>query len=255
MLTVESLEARFIRLSQSPRLSANLFAEVAYGESNFSLQAFAWGEEALPVVVVQAGVHGDEPGGIEAALRLLETLAEGTVPLTWHRLLVIPCANPSGFADRTRVNRAGQDINRQFHADMTQESAAIRRLLSPLQVAALVELHTDSRAAGFYLFELRQEGQLSLGQEILGTLTERGYPVEPDPFFGGYRGQHGLFAPTPQGLAEFQRRVPGRTLVEWGMAQGVPRTYSFEAPTLETFERSAAMHVTALFSLFAALEQ
>ena len=254
MLTVDSLEARLVRLSQSPRLAAQTFAEVTYGEASFPLWAFEWGEAASPSVVVQAGVHGDEPAGVEAALRLLEMLADGDVLLPSQRLLIIPCANPSGFADQTRANRAGQDINRQFHADMTQESAAIRRLLFPHSAAALVELHTDAHTSGFYLFELRQEGQVSLGLTILDTLAKRGYPIEDRPFFGGYRGTHGLFAPTSEGLAEFQRRVPGLSLVEWALAQGVPRTYTLEAPYLEPFERRAAMHVTALFALFAALE-
>ncbi len=147
-----------------------------------------------------------------------------------------------------------QDINRQFHADLTQESTAIRSLLVFQSPAALVELHTDFHTPGFYLFELRQEGQISLGRTVLDTLTKRGYPVEEAPFFGGYRGQQGLFAPTPERLAEFQRRASGLSLVEWGITQGIPRTYSFEAPYLETFERSAAMHVTALFAFFAALE-
>ncbi len=254
MPTVESLETRLAALAQSPRLRARIFAHVTYSDAHFPLWVFEWGDSSLPVVIIQAGVHGDESGGIEAALRLLETLAEGASPLRQHRLIVIPCANPSGFADKTRVNRAGQDINRQFHADMTQESAAIRRLLAPQAAAVVIELHTDSHTPGFYLFELRQKGQGSLGQVILAKLTKRGYPVEQEPFFGGYTGERGLFAPNAEELTEFQGRVPGRTLVEWVMAQGVPRAYSLEAPTLETSERSAAMHVTALFALFEALE-
>jgi protein MpaA len=255
MLTVESLEMRIANIGQSSHLAGKIFAEVTYGNTRFPLWVFEWGKSELPSIIIQAGVHGDEPGGIEAALRLLETLAEGVIPLSHYRLVVIPCANPSGFAGRTRSNGAGQDINRQFHADLTQESAAIRRLLDLQSAAAIVELHTDSHTPGYYLFELRQEGQSSLGQAILGTLTKRGYPVEAEPFFGGYRGEDGLFAPNSEELTEFQRRVPGRSLSEWGMAQGVPWAFPLEAPYLETFERSAAMHITALFALFGAMEE
>lgn len=254
MLTVDSLEARLVRLSTSPRLTARIFAEVTYGKARFPLWEFVWGEVSLPTVIVVAGIHGDEPGGIEAALRLLETLADGANPLHRHRLIVLPCLNPSGLADGTRVNRLGQDINRQFHRDGTQVSAAVRRLLSSHEAAALVDLHTDAQTPGYYLFELRQEGEVSLGRTILETLAKCGYPIEEKPFFGGYRGTHGLFAPTPKGLAEFQRRASGLSLAELGLAAGIPRTYSFEAPYLEPAEKSAAMHVTALFALFAALE-
>lgn len=255
MLTVESLVTRIDTIAQSPHLVGKVFAELTYGDTRFPLWVFEWGKSELPSIIIQAGVHGDEPGGIEAALRLLETLAEGAVPLSQHRLVVIPCANPSGFADRTRSNRAGQDINRQFHADLTLESAAIRNLLDLQSAAAIVELHTDSHTPGYYLFELRQEGQASLGLAILETLTKRGYPVEAEPFFGGYQGADGLFAPSSEELSEFQRRVPGRSLSEWGMAQGVPRAFPLEAPYSETFERSAAMHITALFALFEAMEE
>ena len=255
MLTADSLEKRLASLGQSPHLVARAFADVIYSNTQFPLWAFEWGDNALPSVIIQAGVHGDEPGGIEAALRLLEALADGSAPLSKFRLVVIPCANPSGFADRTRLNRAGQDINRQLHSDMTQESAAIRRLLDFRSAAVVTELHTDSHTPGFYLFELRQEGLAALGHRIIETLMERGYPVEEEPFFGGYRGERGLFAPNLEELAEFQGRVPGRTLAEWGIMQGVPFAYSLEAPTLETFERSAAMHVTALFALFGAIEE
>lgn len=254
MLTVDTFEARLIRLFHVQQLIVSLFAEVDYGQDRFPLWAVEWGDSALPVLIIQAGVHGDEPSGIEAALRLLEKLAEGDVPLKRHRLLIIPCANPSGFAAGTRLNAAGQDINRQFHGDFTQESAAIRRFLASQSAAGLLELHTDPHVSGFYLFELRQDGEPSLGQEILDSLRQWEYPVEETPFFGGYRGQDGLYAPSMKELTEFQRRVPGLSLVEWGLLQGFPRTYTLEAPITDTIARSAEVHLAALFALFAALE-
>jgi len=255
MLTVDILEARLVQLFQSQQLIVRLFAEVDYGQDRYPLWAVEWGDSAHPLLIIQAGVHGDEPSGIEAALRLLEKLAEGDVPLKRHRLLIIPCANPSGFAAGTRVNAAGQDINRQFHNDLTQESAAIRRLLAPQFAAGLLELHTDPDVSGFYLFELLQDGETSVGQEILESLRRWEYPVEEVPFFGGYHGHDGLYAPSMKELTEFQRRVPGLSLVEWGLLKGCPRTYTLEAPLLDTIARSAEVHLAAIFALFAALEQ
>ncbi len=254
MLTVDSLEMRLAHLSQSSHLSAEPFAEVIYGDTRYPLWAFHWGDAALPAVIVAAGIHGDEPGGIEAALRLLEALAGSAVPLQQHRLIVLPCLNPSGLADGTRSNRIGQDINRQFHGDGTQVSAAVRRLLAPVSASALADLHTDAQAQGYYLFELRQEGVPPLAAALLKALTRSGFPLEEHPFFAGYVGERGLFAPTFKQLEDFGRTVPGQSLAEWAWSEGIPRAYSLESPNPQTFERSAAMHVTALFALFAALE-
>ncbi len=254
MLSLETLEARFVRLSQSPRLRAEIISELHYGEAHFPLWAFFWGDPSQRAVYVMAGVHGDEPVGVEAALRLLESLAEGERPLKTHRLLILPCLNPSGLADGTRANRAGQDINRQFHGDGTQESAAVRRFLDLRDADALIDLHTDPNAQGYYFFELKRDGVEPLAAPILNALTEAGYPLEEEPFFAGYVGHHGLFAPTTAGLEEFHRRAPGLSLAEWGLASGIPRTYSFETPRREDYERRTAMHLTALRALFAALE-
>lgn len=255
MLPAKSLEARLVRLTQSRRLRAETFAEITFEETAFLLQAFAWGDNSLPTVCVIAGVHGDEPCGVEAAVRLLELLEDGALPLARHRLLILPCLNPSGLAEGTRANRVGQDINRQFYDDHTPESAAIRRFLDPRQLAALVDLHVDLTASGYYLFELRREGVPPLASAILTALATAGFPLEERPFYAGYLGERGLFAPTADQVAEFQRSAPGQSLAEWAWANGVPRSYPLEAPVCETSGQSAEMHVTALLALFAALEE
>jgi hypothetical protein len=253
-MPIDTLENRLILLAQSPSLRVQTFATVSYGDAWFPLRAFAWGDAALPAIYVLAGVHGDETGGVEAALRLLESLAGGAAPLTRHRLLVLPCLNPSGLADGTRANRIGQDINRQFHADRTQESAAVRGFLDARQAAVLVDLHCDRQAEGLYLFELRGERVSPLGEAVVASLTALGVPLEEAPFFAGCIGSRGLFAPSMADLEEFQRRALGQSLAEWGWANSIPRTYALEAPMGNGGEQAATMHLTALLALFAALE-
>ena len=254
MLTADALEDRLNRLSQSPRIRAQTVATITYDDALFPLRAFAWGDEASPAVYVLAGVHGDEPGGIEAALRLLESLADGAMPLTSHRLLILPCLNPSGLADSTRANRIGQDINRQFHADQTQESAAVRGFLDPRAAVLLVDLHCDRQAQGFYLFELRDERVPPLGAAVLDSLFGLGMPLEESPFFAGCTGSRGLLAPTAAELETFQGRAHGQSLSEWGRGNGIPRTYALESPAGDGDERAAMIHLAALLALFVALE-
>ena len=66
-------------------------------------------------VMIMAGVHGDEPQGVEVVRRLIERLAEMDAgELGDTRLLMMPLANPDGHALGTRKNANGIDINRNF---------------------------------------------------------------------------------------------------------------------------------------------
>jgi len=60
------------------------------------------------------GVHGDEPLGVHLAQQTLKLLqnelrAETTTP--W---ILIPCLNPDGYNNNTRVNGRGVDLNRNY---------------------------------------------------------------------------------------------------------------------------------------------
>ena len=247
------LNARLDLLADSPHLQAVTFGH-ADGEETLPLRAFAFGDPALPTVYVTAGVHGDEPEGVEAALRLLEALAAGAVPLFAHHLIVLPCLNPSGLAQGTHANALGQDINRQFHAAALPTPSAVRRFLRPAQAAALIDLHTDSTTQGFYLFELLQEGVASQAAPIHARLTQHGRALEAAPFYAGCVGVPGLIAPTAAEMEDFIRLAPGASLAQWGWQSGIPRTYVFETPQCAGLDAGATIHVEALLALFAALE-
>lgn len=248
------LKARLDLLSDSPQLRTVTFG-YADDDQTRPLRAFACGDAAQPRVYVAAGVHGDEPEGVEAALRLLESLADASIPpLTRHPLVVLPCLNPSGLAQGTRANALDQDINRQFHADTLSAPSAVRRFVQPAQSAALIDLHSDSAAQGFYLFELLQDNVTSLAAPIHARLTQQGHTLEAAPFYAGCLGAPGLIAPTPTEMEDFIRLAPGASLAQWGWQSGIPRSYVFEAPQAAGFEAGVAMHLTALSALFAALE-
>lgn len=65
--------------------------------------------------MVMAGVHGDEQNGVEV-VRILQT-ALAQLPesaLAGTRVVVMPVANPDGYAANTRQNANGIDLNRNF---------------------------------------------------------------------------------------------------------------------------------------------
>lgn len=254
MLPPVSLESRLAALAAHPCLRVSAFGAVCYGAALFPLSAVFWGDLAWPAVVLAAGVHGDEPEGVEALLGLLESLADGLRPVQGHRLIVLPCLNPSGLAARTRANQSGQDINRQFDVDSTPETAAVRAFLRTNRPEVLVDLHTDAEVDNFYLIELLQSKVAGLGEKLRTELTARQVPLEPAPRFAECVGQDGLIVPTRRKIQQFERRASGTALSERGWQCGVLRSYVFETPRGAGFARGAALHRAGLDSLFAALE-
>jgi protein MpaA len=67
-----------------------------------------------PTALVIGGIHGDEQPGIELAEDLIKYLSANRTVDNRGRILVMPMANPDGFAVGTRVNARGVDINRNF---------------------------------------------------------------------------------------------------------------------------------------------
>lgn len=67
-------------------------------------------------VLVIGVVHGDEPQGFDIITRYMNTNSNS-------KLLFIPCLNPNGMENGTRVNYNGVDINRNFPTKNWQYSA------------------------------------------------------------------------------------------------------------------------------------
>jgi protein MpaA len=63
-----------------------------------------------------ATIHGNEAAGTPLAAKFVEWLEAHPEELEGRRVVVIPVANPDGFADNVRHNRNGVDLNRNFPA-------------------------------------------------------------------------------------------------------------------------------------------
>ena len=107
-----------------------------------------------PNVLLSAGVHGDEPAGVEAVLQFLER--DLTDIITRFYILVLPCVNPSGYANNTRENIEGKDLNRAFK-DEIPESILIKQQLAGRRFDVFLDLHEDCDATGTYFYEGKRD--------------------------------------------------------------------------------------------------
>jgi len=117
------------------------------------------------------GVHGDEPAGIEAVLRFLEGPVEAYLDEFFFS--VIPCVNPSGLDGGTRVNKAGQDINRGMSDDTVAESGLLRKFIKRQRYEVFFDHHEDYEATGYYMYEIERNDQL-LGARIVEAVKAIG---------------------------------------------------------------------------------
>lgn len=130
------------------------------------------GSASAPLVALAAGVHGDEPAAPWALLQLFEEngLTGGYAYRIW------PCTNPSGFANGTRANAEGQDVNRTFgRGGQSPEARAILTANRDRKYALSIDLHEDCDANGFYCYEY---GANSLGRVAVDAVRAAGFPVQ-----------------------------------------------------------------------------
>ena len=104
-------------------------------------------------VGVFAGVHGDEPSGVQAAVELLRRLHEDPQPALGYELFVYPVCNPWGYAHDTRWLKSGSDMNREFWRGSDEiEVLVLEGQLMKLAFDGIVSLHTDDTSSGLYGF-------------------------------------------------------------------------------------------------------
>lgn len=117
-----------------------------------------------PRVYLSAGIHGDEPAPPWALLQLLES-GFFDAHCTWF---VCPLLNPTGFIARTRENRAGIDLNRDYKGPQSLEVGAhIAWLQRQPNFDLTICLHEDWESKGFYLYELNPENRPTLAPVMI----------------------------------------------------------------------------------------
>lgn len=136
---------------------------------------------------LSTGIHGDEPAGPLAALRLLREDAWPADVEVW----LCPCLNPTGFPLNRRENATGTDLNRQYlHPEATEVRAHVNWLERQPRFDLTLCLHEDWEAQGFYLYELNPDGWPSHAEAIIEGVArvcpiDRSEVIEERPAQGG----------------------------------------------------------------------
>lgn len=144
-------------------------------------------------VLISAGIHGDEPAGVEAALRFIEHNVENPVLLSHYNFVIFPCDNPFGWERNQRENSLGFDLNRQFR--MKEPSPEIELIIKGMQGRGfdlVYEMHEDYDSPGFYIYEFGDDPAAYLGESIIFEISSCGFPINGSHIIENRRSKNGI---------------------------------------------------------------
>lgn len=89
---------RLESIARFPSVRMEILGEAEVAGRTYSMMLMHLGEPdpGKLGVTISAGMHGDEPAGVEAALRFMEANARNEGLLSRFHFIIFPCDNPSG---------------------------------------------------------------------------------------------------------------------------------------------------------------
>jgi len=193
-------------------------------------------------VYLSAGIHGDEPAGPLAALRLIQ---ENKWPENLD-LWFCPCLNPLGFTLNTRENSRGVDLNRDYRNPSTAEiTAHIAWLTRQPNFDLCLLMHEDWESHGFYLYEQNPENRFSLAEPMIEAVSKV-CPIDPNELIESRPAKNGIIRPN----------IDLRTRPQWAEAfylitNKTRQSYTLEAPSDYPLSTRVDGLVTAVRAAFA----
>jgi predicted deacylase len=142
-------------------------------------------------IYISAGIHGDEPAGPLAALKLIQ---ENRWPENTE-IFLLPCLNPLGFTLNRRENAEGVDLNRDYRNSKSAEVRAHFAWLERQPAFGLyLCLHEDWESHGFYLYEQNPDGKPSLAEKMIAAVKPV-CPVDLSETIEGRAAHGGIIRP------------------------------------------------------------
>ena len=142
-------------------------------------------------IYISTGIHGDEPAGPLAALRLLQ---ENNWPPD-AEIFFLPCLNPVGFILNKRENAEGIDLNRDYRNPQAAESRAhIAWLERQPKFDLYLCLHEDWESHGFYLYEQNPDSKISLAEKMIEAV-QKVCPIDLSEIIEERAAQNGIVRP------------------------------------------------------------
>ena len=161
------------RLSKSLNTTVQILTldYIKYSNKKYPFHKIILGDQNQRRALISAGIHGDEPAGIETICSFLEN-GRYKAHLDQWEITILPCINPYGFENDTRENHEKKDLNRLFKDhDPPLEVQLAKSIFKPSYFDISIELHEDCDSYGYYLFQKsNKRNGLEIGVKIIDAL-------------------------------------------------------------------------------------
>ncbi len=188
-----------------------------------------------PSFYLSAGIHGDEPAGVEGLLQWAEASLSG---FTDWKFQIFPCLNPWGLERNISYDEEGRDLNRCYHKRKIPQIAGQIAAMKAWQYDVAVTLHEDYDARGFYLYEISSHRPM-WGESLRDELSSLMLP-DARRLIDGRPATQGVIRRriTPELLKELR----GHPEALYLHAHYARRVYTFETPSKDFLARRIEMH-------------
>jgi len=225
---------RWHRVAKAARLNCLEIARV----SGYPILAISPRTTArtLPIYI-SSGIHGDEAGATEGFISWAEAHVDD---LAKSAPVMLPCLNPWGLTQNSRLDEQGRDLNRAFRRGRSPLVLGLKHFLQNRRFDLALTLHEDYDANGLYIYEIDtgrppwadllithlapvipgDTRPLIEGREAHGSVIRRKFnpieiPLVPEALYLHFRHARRVFTfETPSEFALSQRAETHRRLIE-----------------------------------------
>jgi len=194
--------------------------------------------------LISAGIHGDEPGGIESILNFLKNNEYLDYINEWE-ITLLPCLNPYGYEFGTRTNHQGKDLNRLFKLKNPPEEVIFAQAILETDFKLIIDLHEDNESHGYYLYQTGLSNKYEkIGLEILNSL-EGIMPINLETEIAGSQADQGIIGKELEILS-----MDWWPLALYGLSKGTQMCLTLETSSLFDMETRVHAHLTAIKTAF-----
>lgn len=233
-------------VSFSPQLSIKQIGLVDYADFQAPIWCVSF-QPQQPIsfkILINAGIHGNEPAGVYYAMELMEKLAKNPGHHRNIAIDIIPMVNPWGVTHNIRFNQAGIDVNRDFATLRSQEAQIIHTFVGKRQWDLMLDLHEDPSASGFYIYQYGQSDKITC-EKIVAAVKKLGYPIEENVSMVILKTEHGVIDAPMWGL--WYMRLTGQlSVANYYRLYNSPHVFTVETPAALPVEDRVNIQRTAV---------
>ena len=211
---------------------------------NYPLIKIALGKGKPLRALITAGIHGDEPGGIESIFYYLRNKEYLDYINEWE-ITLLPCINPYGYEFGTRTNHQGKDLNRLFMVKNPPLEVIFAQSILNTGFNLIIDLHEDNESQGYYLYQNGLDKKYEkIGLQIINSLDGI-MPINLESEIAGSEAYQGVIGKNLEISS-----MDWWPMALYGLSKGTKMCLTLETSSLFDMKIRIRAHLTAIKTAF-----